>query len=190
MRISNVAIGSVGALLAMFALGATSAYAIKPKEVFVKAHTSFSIDPSLGFGQYMGTIRYAKVSVVRPLNAKLSKKIIKRARKACLDLFIDGDATVFPAFIIYDELDHTANQGGIRRLSVMNAPFSIDASGNWTSKGFNSNDPAKVVRAQGGFWDSLYNFRVIEHPTTFKLGAKTIQADCDGDVAVEAEYPG
>lgn len=189
MRIARVGVGSVGALLAVLVLGATSAHAVRPTIVFVKAHTSFEIDPSLGFSQYFGTIRYGKVSVVLPPNGKLNKKIIKRARKACLDLFVNGDGVTYPAFIIYDELN-APPEVGIRRLSVQSSPFSIDASGNWTSKGFSSNDPTKIVRAQGGFWDSLYNFKSIERFASFKVGAKKISAECDANVSVEAEYPG
>jgi hypothetical protein len=183
-------LGALG-LLVTALLAPGTALAVKPAEVFVTAQTSFSIDPPLGWGQYFGTIHYTKVEVVRPLDATLTKKVIKKARRACLRLFANGDGVVFPAFIIYDDLSFTPDQGGIRRLSAQLDPFVIDSDGNWTSKGFNSNDPAKLVRAQGGFWtDTYYNFRELERPTSFRVGKNTIQADCDGDVSAEADYPG
>src|SRR5207237_6986894 len=74
-------VGALGVLLLAIALGPGNALAVKPAEVFVEGRTSFAVDPSLGYEQYFGTIHYGKVSVIRPLDATLTKRVIKKARR-------------------------------------------------------------------------------------------------------------
>lgn len=201
-RFIPTAFALVSLSLCTLTIGISSAAAAPtlslPKEVFVKASTAFTITPSLGYQQYGGLLVYDKVTSVRPKNykfppayAKQAKAFMKQARAACINVWVTGKTStfsqVYPAFIIYDHLTDT--QAGLRRLSVQFSPFSMTSDGRWASKGFNSNDPTRRVRAQGGFWDSLYNFYTTSTETTMKFMGKKVTVDCDGNLVAEADYP-